>query len=197
MFVRCVLSSGCVSLRCYSNGEGGHWWRLGPPLGVLTPISKAHQESINTSRRGQRLHTLRHMHDHMLHCLRRYPSDQHTALDAKLCTCASLSSVPVCLSLSWCEVGEQIGGQQGGQARVTPCLSCVCVCISLCFGVWTGAFRARWQAEVNKIDGVDSNYKFIVAIKSLEDKYIRRNYDGRDRNEYLTFHIRLSLLLFF
>lgn len=28
--------------------------------------------------------------------------------------------------LSWCEVGEQIGGQQGGQARVTPPKSELC-----------------------------------------------------------------------
>jgi len=49
---------------------------------------------------------------------------------------------------------------------------------------------------VNKIDGVDSYYKFIVPADSTEDKYIHRNYEGRDRNEYLTFHIPLSLLLF-
>ena len=43
--------------------------------------------------------------------------------EARMCVCVSLSvcvTVPVCPGLSWCEVGEQIGGQQGGQARVTP-----------------------------------------------------------------------------
>lgn len=40
---------------------------------------------------------------------------------------------------------------------------------------------------MNKIDGVDSNYKFIVATESTEDKYIQWNYERRDRNEHLTF----------
>lgn len=70
--------------------------------------------------------------------------------------------IPVCPGLSWCEVGEQIGGQQGGQARVTPRLSCVCTLVSLCMCVFvcvcslTTTSGAHWQAEVNKIDGVDS-----------------------------------------
>ncbi|KAK2904162.1 hypothetical protein Q8A73_010819 [Channa argus] len=38
----------------------GHQWKLGPPLGVLTPISKPHQESINTSGRGQRCALISH-----------------------------------------------------------------------------------------------------------------------------------------
>lgn len=72
----------------------GHRCRLGPPLGVLTPISKAHQESINTSGRGQRVrhHTHLDIHTHCPHthcphtwyCLRRYPSD-HTLHNMPMC----------------------------------------------------------------------------------------------------------------
>lgn len=42
------------------------------------------------------------------------------------------------------------------------------------------------------MDGVDSYYEFIVPPESIENKYIHRNYEARDQNEYLTFHIPLS-----
>lgn len=42
------------------------------------------------------------------------------------------------------------------------------------------------------MDGVDSNYEFIVPPESTENKNIHRNYEARDQNEYLTFHIPLS-----
>lgn len=45
------------------------------------------------------------------------------------------------------------------------------------------------------MDGVDSYYEFIVPPESIENKYIHRNYEARDQNEYLTFHIPLSLFL--
>lgn len=48
---------------------------------------------------------------------------------------------------------------------------------------------------MSKMDGVDSYYKFIVPPESIEDKYIHRNYEARDRNEYLTFHILPPLFL--
>lgn len=43
------------------------------------------------------------------------------------------------------------------------------------------------------MDGVDSYYEFIVPPESIENKYIHRNYEARDQNEYLTFHIPLPL----
>lgn len=43
------------------------------------------------------------------------------------------------------------------------------------------------------MDGVDSNYEFIVPPESTESKNIHRNYEAWDQNEYLTFHIPLSL----
>lgn len=49
---------------------------------------------------------------------------------------------------------------------------------------------------MNKIDGVDSYDEFIAPSESMEDKYIHRNYEARDQNEHLTFHIPLSLFLF-
>lgn len=39
------------------------------------------------------------------------------------------------------------------------------------------------------MDGVDSNYEFIAPPESIENKYIRRNYEARDQNEHLTFYI--------
>lgn len=55
--------------------------------------------------------------------------------------------------------------------------------------------RAHCQAEVNKMDGVDSSYEFIAPPESIENKYIHRNYEARDQNEHLTFYIPLSLSL--
>lgn len=75
-------------------------------------------------------HTLRYTHIRMLSA-RTLPTHMvlseeisirsHTALCANVCVSLSVCvPIPVCPGLSWCEVGEQIGGQQGGQARVTP-----------------------------------------------------------------------------
>lgn len=52
--------------------------------------------------------------------------------------------------------------------------------------------RARCQAEVKKMDGVDSSYEFIAPPESIENKYIHRNYEARDQNERLTFYIPLT-----
>lgn len=74
---------------------------------------------------------------------------------------------------------------------------CVCVCVFKSLHVWslTTTSRAHWQAEVNKMDGVDSYFKFIAPPESIENKYIHRNYEARDQNEHLTFYIPLSLFL--
>jgi len=72
---------------------------------------------------------------------------------------------------------------------------CVCVFLSMCVCSLTNTSRAHWQAEVNKMDGVDSYSEFIAPLESIENKYIHRNYKARDQNEYLTFHIPPSLFL--
>ncbi len=82
----------------------GHQWRLGPPLGVLTPISKAHQESINTSGRGQRVrapHTLRHTHTLSARTL-----PTHMVLSEEISITSHIVHMPVCV--------------------------CVCVCVYVC-----------------------------------------------------------------
>lgn len=66
----------------------------------------------------------------------------------------------------------------------------VCMCVSVERSLTTTS-RPHWQGEVNKIDGVDSYYEFIVPAESIENKYIHRNDEAREQNEYLTFHIPL------
>lgn len=126
----------CVSQVLHKMGWGHGVCVLGgelsPPLGVLTPISTAHQESINTSGRGQRLWHRAHLDTHVrMVSARTLPTHMvlseeisirsHAAQCASACVSLSVRvPIPVCSGLSWCEVGEQIGGQQGGQARVTP-----------------------------------------------------------------------------
>lgn len=73
------------------------------------------------------------------------------------------------------------------------------MCVGLCVFVWskslTTTSRARWQADGNKMDGVDSNDEFIVPPESTEDENIHGNYEAWDQNEYLTFHIPFSFSL--
>ena len=180
----------------------GHRLRLGPPLGVLTPISKAHQESINTGGRGQRVWHRTHsdtltvcIHTHCPHtcyCLRKYPS-AHTLCNmpvgVQVCRCVCPSQ---CASVSYgVRLGNRLGVSRGVRPGSPPAELCVCVCV----GSLTITSRTRCQAEVNKMDGVDSYYEFIAPPESIEDKYIHRNYEAGDQNEHLTFYNTLSLFL--
>lgn len=95
-------------------------------------------------------------------------------------------------------LGNRLGVSRGVRPGSPPSELCVCVslyvCVCVCSISLTTTSRAHWQAEVNKMDGVDSNYEFNAHLESIENKYIHRNYDGRDQNEHLTFYIPLSLL---
>lgn len=122
-----------------------------------------------------------------------------------VCLCASLS---VCVPLSRCapvshgvRLGNRLGVSRGVRPGSPPSepFVCVCeresvyVCVSKRVCSLTTPSRAHWQALVNKMDGVDSYSEFIAPPESIENKYIYRNYEARDQNEYLTFHIPPSL----
>ncbi len=115
-------------------------------------------------------------------------------------------SLSVCVCPSRCapvshgvRLGNRLGVSRGVRPGSPPSGPCVCVslymCVYVCSISLTTSSRAHWQAEVNKMDGVDSYYEFIAPLESTENKYIHRNYEGRDQNEHLTFYIPLSLFL--
>lgn len=125
-----------------------HSWRLNPPLGVLTPISKAHQESINTSGRGQRLRqrTLLHVHArkhtfwaHAAHTHGTVWGDIHQITHSTVCHCVYASVFETCPSVPRSLMVWGWGtdwGSAGGSGQGHPRLSSVCVSVCVWSGVW-------------------------------------------------------------
>lgn len=109
--------------------------------------------------------------------------DIHHLTHSAICQIVCVSE---CVSMSWCapvshgvRLGNRLGVSRGVRAGSPPselrvsihaCIyGCVCLYVCVCTGL-NSSTRARWQADVNKMDGVDSNYKFIVSPESMENK---------------------------